>query len=173
MPIHGHRLTILNQTAQIMVPYPDRLELYDDMDAHGWRRRAAPESAEHDEILGRVKQAFGPRMAKFKVGKPPMQALRELANLLAKTQIPTVMVIMPEGPTMWSLYAPGSLDPLWQGFAAISREHGFPLLEARGWFGEDRFVDSYHLNDQAAAEFTKRLVREAILPALPLQSANH
>jgi hypothetical protein len=166
VPIHGHRLTILNQTAPIMVPFADRVELSDDMDAHGWRRRERPEPARHAEILELVKQWFGPRLERFKVGGPPVQVLRELADLLASEQIPTVMVVMPEGPLMRSLYAPGSLDPLMNEFAEISRKYGFPLIPARCWFGEEQFTDSYHLTDQAAEEFTERLVREAILPRL-------
>jgi hypothetical protein len=149
-----------------MVPYPDRLELLEDMDSHGWRRRERPPPAEHAAILERVEWAFGPRLAKFKLGQPPVQALRELTDVLAREQIPAVMVAMPEGPVMRSLYGPGSLDALMREFAEISRDWGFPLIDARTWFGEDEFTDSYHLTGQAAQAFTERLTRDAILPRL-------
>jgi hypothetical protein len=173
VPIHGHRLTILNQTAQIMVPFADRVELSDDMDTHGWRRREAPAPAEHADILERVKQGFGPRLAKFEVGGPPVHVLRELAGLLAEEQIPTVLVVMPEGPLMRSLYASGSLDSLMNEFAEVGGKHGFPLIQARSWFGEDKFIDSYHLTDQAARDFTERLVRETILTRLNTRSTGN
>ena len=77
VPTHGHRLTILNQSALAFVPFNDRLELWHDMDAHGWRRREIPTPEDHRKFLARIKQEFGRRMAAYQVGEPPVKALRE------------------------------------------------------------------------------------------------
>ena len=164
VPVHGNRLTILNQSAQIFVPYKDRLELWDDMDSHGWRRMETPLPQEHGMILKGVKQEFGPRLAEFKVGPAPVRALRELTELLMQERIPAVLVSMPQGPLMRSLHAPGLLEPLEREFASLSRKSGFPLVDARTWLGEEKFRDSFHLTGEGAEAFTERLVREHLLP---------
>ena len=166
VPTHGHRLTILNQSALALVPFNDRLDLWHDMDAHGWRRREIPTPEDHRTFLARIKQEFGPPMAVYQVGQPPVKALREVTGLLAQERIPTTMVLMPEGPVLRSCYRPGSLTPLMAEFTTLSRVHGFPLIQAREWFEEEKFIDSYHLTHEGAKEFTARLLREIIAPTM-------
>ncbi len=136
------------------------------MDAHGWRRREIPTPEDHRTFLARIKQEFGPRMAAYQVGQPPVKALREVTGLLAQERIPTAMVLMPEGPVLRSCYRPGSLTPLMDEFTTLSRAHGFPMIQAREWFDEEKFIDSYHLTHEGAKELTERLLREIISPAL-------
>jgi hypothetical protein len=166
VPIYGHRLTILDQSARVFVPFNDRLEYWLDMDSHGWRRVEIPSSESHRESLTRVKKTFGPRMRDYEVGRPPLRALREVTDLLAQARIPTVMVVMPEGPLLRSCYGPGSLKPLMDEFANLSRAQGFPIVQAREWIEEEKFTDSFHLTHEGATELTERLVREVICPTM-------
>ena len=166
VPIHGHRLTILNYSAQAFVPFADRLELWHDADAHGWRRRAPPDPDKHREILKQTSSVLGPRLAQYKVAEKQIRTLRDVAALLAKERIPTIMVWMPEGPALRAMYARGAIEALRAEFSALSRQHGFSLIEARAWLGEEMLVDSYHLHEGGAVAFTDRLLREAIAPAL-------
>src|SRR5262245_43927180 len=39
VPAYGHRLMILNQSARLLVPFSEQIELWPDVDAHGWRGR--------------------------------------------------------------------------------------------------------------------------------------
>jgi hypothetical protein len=164
VPVHGHRLMILNQSARPLVPFSDRVELWAEADSHGWRRRPRPTPEEHRQILTEIEAQFKTRFANYKIDPVPLQALRELTDLLAKERIAALLVMMPEGPLLRSLYGPGVLTPLMGEFEALSRKHGFPLIQARDWLEEGKFVDSYHLNDEGAQEFTERLLREVLCP---------
>ena len=164
VPIHGHRLMILNHSARPLVPYADRVSVWNDADAHGWQGRPSLTPQAHGQVLELVETQFKARLGAYKVDDAPLKALRELTDLLAKEGIATLMVVMPEGPLMRSLYAPEAHAALLAEFSRISRKHRFPLIQARAWLGEDQFRDSYHLHEEGAAVFTERLVQEAILP---------
>ena len=171
VPIHGHRLTIVSQTAQVFVPWKDRLELWDNIDAHGWRQMPTPSPEEHARVLKTVKKTFEPQMAGYQVGPSQVRAFHELADLLAKEGIPTIMVWMPEGPLMRSFYPPEAMQALRGEFEQVSNARGFPLVTAREWLDEDAFWDSVHMTAAGGMAFTERLVREAVLPWLKSRSA--
>ena len=166
VPIHGHRIMILNQSARTFVPFSERVELWTDADRHGWRGKKQPTPAEHERILEEIESQFKERGAKYKIDEVPLNALRELTELLAKERIATVFVLMPEGPLFRTFYLPERVAPVLATFAGLSRKHGFPLLSARDWFDEDKFRDSYHLHEQGANAFTERLLREIISPTM-------
>ena len=172
VPIYGHRLMILNQSAPALVPFNERAELWEDADVHGWRPRPRPAPAEHRHFLSEVENEFKWRWAGHKLDEVALNALRELTDLLAKERITTLLVLMPEGPLMRSLYAPESAAPALREFAAISQKHGFRLVQANDWFGEESFRDSYHLNSEGATAFTERLLREAIAPTVSTSYAS-
>jgi hypothetical protein len=168
VPVHGHRLTIVSQTAHVFVPWNDRLELWDNLDDHGWRRMATPSPDEHARVLTNVKKTFEPQIAQYQVGQSQRRALRELSGLLEKERIPTILVWMPEGPLMRSFYSSEAAQSLQSEFERASKEHGFPLVNARGWLEEDAFWDSVHMTEAGGSAFTERLVREAIVPWLQI-----
>lgn len=170
VPIHGHRLTLVSQTAQIFVPAADRLELWEDIDAHGFRALPAASKQEHDQVLERVRQTFQPQMARFKPGQRQARALRELTDLLTQEGIPTLMVWMPEGPLMRSFYPAERIKDLRDDFELVSRAHGFPMVDARAWLDESMFCDSVHMIDQGGRAFTARLLEEHLLPWLTVQN---
>jgi hypothetical protein len=164
VPAYGHRLMILNQSARTLVPFHEQIELWPDVDDHGWRGRPAPSPEEHRVNMTLIEYQLKKRLADFKVDEVPLHGLRELSELLATERIKTVVVMMPEGPHLRSLYAPGSTVPVLAEFAALSGQHGFMLIDAHAWYDEGSFVDSYHLHEEAADAFTQRLVREALVP---------
>jgi hypothetical protein len=165
VPIHGHRVMMLNQSARVLVPYNERVELWADADTHGWRSRPIPPPAEHRAILLGIEKEFTERFGRLKMNEDSVNALRELTELLAREQIAAVLVSMPEGPLMRSLCKPAAIQPVMSEFAAIGRKHGFPLIQARAWFGEEAFRDSYHLHEAGACAFTERLLREMTSPS--------
>jgi hypothetical protein len=169
VPIYGYRLTILNQTARKLVPYQDQMELWTDMDDHGWRKLEIPSPERHAEALRGVKNTFGPRLGTAKCGPMPLKALHELAALLNRESVPAVFVQMPEGPLMGSLYNPAYLAKVLDHFAILCRTYGFPMIQARAWLEESKFTDSFHLNSVGAEELVQRLQQEAFLPILTKQ----
>src|SRR5207237_692463 len=75
IPIHGHRLTILNQVAEIFVPYPDRLDLWTDTDAYGYRPPPnLPTPGRHAELLKYLREQAPSRYGNFKSGQPRLRA---------------------------------------------------------------------------------------------------
>jgi hypothetical protein len=169
VPAYGHRLMILNQSARLLVPFSEQIELWPDVDAHGWRGRKPLAPAMHAVALKEIELQLKEKLQKFETDAAPRQGLRELAEVLAKERIRTVMVVMPEGPFLRSLYAPNAAAPMREEFRSLCRHHGFTLIDAHDWYDESRFVDSYHLHEHAAQEFTDRLVREALTSATPGQ----
>lgn len=166
VPAYGHRLMILNQSAYVLVPFNDRIELWRDVDEHGWRGRKRLSPQKHDIAMTEIENQLKAKLAKFTADEAPLKGLRELAGLLAQERIKTVLVVMPSGPFLRSMYAPGSTVPVMAEFAALSRQHAFPLIDAHEWYSEDSFVDSYHLHADAAHVFTERLAREGLVPAI-------
>ena len=164
VPVHGHRLMILNQSARPLVPFSDRVEIWTEADGHGWRGRPKPTPEEHRQILHEIEAQFKTRYANYKIDPVPLQTLRELTDLLAKERIAAALVMMPEGPLLRSLYGPDVLTPLIVEFTAMSRKYGFPLIQACDWLEEEKFTDSYHLNAEGAQVFTERLVSELMRP---------
>jgi hypothetical protein len=168
VPVHGHRLTIVHQTVPVFLTGNDQLEVWDDIDDHGWRRLEVPTPEHRRRVLDMVKQVNEPQLARYQVGRWRVRALQELTDLLAHERIPALLVVMPEGPLMRSFYPRESLAPLLREFDQVSQKRGFPLVQARAWLGEEKFHDSLHLTEVGGQEFTERLLREAILPWLEL-----
>jgi hypothetical protein len=106
--------------------------------------------------------------------KPALQALRlvdlsdrathDLLDLCRRRGIPVVLVLSPEGPLFQSWYSPEA-RALVDGYcAAVSREYGAPLIDARDWLDEADFLDSHHVATRGAEKFTRRLGREVLQP---------
>jgi hypothetical protein len=169
VPTYGHRLTILTQSAVAFVPFNDRLELWRDMDTHGWRMLSQHTAEKHQEVLADVKKHFTERLERYAVARADrvdLAALRELSALLVRERIATTMVEMPEGPLLRKLYRPEGLAEILSEFRTIAEEHGFQRIEAREDLDEDMFTDSYHLAAEGAEKLTARVLREAILPRM-------
>ena len=99
------------------------------------------------------------------------KASGELSALLAKERIATVLLVMPEGPLVRSIYPPGATEAVMARLQGLSRDHGLTLIQAREWFGEGEFLDSYHLHEDGARAFTEQLLREVIQPKLGERAA--
>jgi hypothetical protein len=166
VPAYGHRLAMLNYLAQFLVPFDDRMKVWHSMDEHGWVKQEDYEPERHRQALERMRRFMGPRLATYKPGEPSMQALVELLDLLQKEHVPALLLLMPEGPQLRSLYAPGSDTGLIEQFAALGRKYGIPFVRARDWLAEDQFVDSHHATWKGAEVLTDRLGREVLAPLL-------
>jgi hypothetical protein len=166
VPTYGHRLMLLNQSVRILVPNCDQIELWTDVDEHGWRPRPVPAPEQHQYALSQIDLQFRGRLAAYRADEAPLQALREVTDLLAQERIATVVVLMPAGPLMRSFAPPEGMAPVLAELDALSKKPGFHVVNAHEWYDESMFVDSYHLHQDGAQVFTERLAREAIAPAL-------
>jgi hypothetical protein len=171
VPVYGHRLAILNYCrAQFLVPFNDRLPLWQHMDVHGWihgwLQQQVNEPKRHREALAWTRRVIGPRLAHYAPGEPPHRALTELLDLVKQEHVPAMLLQMPEGPLLQSLYAPGSEVAIIAEFERLARQYHLPLVRARNWLSEDQMYDSHHATGAGARVLTERLGREAIVPLL-------
>jgi hypothetical protein len=165
VPVYGHRLNILHATARFLVPFPDRTNLYTDMDACGWRKLAVPEKAAHAQTLDALRKSFAQAFGRYTPNRQQLQVLTELMDVLRKEQIPVMLVVMPHGALLRSSYDREGTSKLLQGFVSLARDYKCAFVNAHDWFDDDMFIDSYHLTQEGAKRFSERL-RGAIVPCL-------
>jgi hypothetical protein len=166
VPVHGHRLAILNYCVPFLVPHAERIPCWGGMDSHGWVELEVPDPARHARSLEHLRSHVGPGLADYQISTLPQQALTELLDLLTTQSIPTVLLLPPEGPTMRSLYPARTVAALIRHFAEVSEAHHFPFVNAREWLAEEMLCDSFHATSQGARVFTERLGHEVLAPLL-------
>jgi hypothetical protein len=165
VPVYGHRLFILHATAHFLVPFQDRINLYTDMDDCGWRKLAVPKKETHQQTLDSVKKKFAHTFDRYTRNQQQMQALTELMEVLRKEQIPVMLVVMPHGSLLRSLYDREGTAKLLEDFVSLARNYNCAFVNAHDWFDDDMFIDSYHMTQEGAVRFSDRL-REALVPCL-------
>lgn len=166
VPVHGHRLAILNYCAPFLVPHAERIPCWGDIDSHGWVDLGNRDSARRARSLEHLRSHDGPRLARYQISTLSQQVLTELLDLLTTQSIPAVLLLPPEGPTMRSLYPPQTIAALIRHFADVSEAHHFPFVNAREWLTEEMLCDSFHATSQGARVFTERLGHEVLAPLL-------
>jgi hypothetical protein len=81
------------------------------------------------------------------------------------------IVITPEGPTFRSWYPPMARGRIRAYAAALAQQHDAQLVDAWDWYDDSYFSDSHHLLNPGAKDFSERLAREVVVPALRPTSA--
>ncbi|MFO0964290.1 MAG: hypothetical protein U0793_01710 [Gemmataceae bacterium] len=157
VPAFGHRRAIVNRWATFLVPPVERDYVWGTLAAGGWL--ALPEIAAEqlNASRDRPRQVFGDTLRVYKPGHANLQALHELLGLLKQRQVPCVLLWMPEGPGMRSLYTPEALRTVDALLSDIEHAYAIKHVDARAWLPEDLFVDSYHLSERGARRFAPRL----------------
>lgn len=152
VPVHAHRLALVSQEAPFLLPLGDRMETWPAMNAHGWvpcpvRYRDA---ADHRRILHEVKETLGKNLGHVRPGSPLWPEFLELLDLTRRHGIPTVVLVLPEGPTLRSLYPPGTLAGFRADLAACERICGCRVVDLIDLCPEEAFYDSFHLLPEGA-----------------------
>jgi hypothetical protein len=80
--------------------------------------------------------------------------------------IPVRLVLMPEGTPFHSWYGPGVDDRLMTLLSDVANTYHAPLIDARQWLSDELFSDGHHMLAAGAKQFTERLCREVIRPAV-------
>jgi hypothetical protein len=92
------------------------------------------------------------------------RALHELLDLCRRRHISVALLLTPEGKAFQSWYSPQSRDRVDCYCAALAREYGVPLVDARDWLDDADFFDSHHTTAPGAEAFTQKLGREVLQP---------
>lgn len=90
-----------------------------------------------------------------------MAAMKALLLECRDRNIPTAIVLMPEGPTFRGWYEPGVAEAGRSQLFALAAEAGAEVVDAWTWFDDDAFLDLHHFLPQSAETFTARVVDQA------------
>jgi hypothetical protein len=93
-------------------------------------------------------------------------ALRDLLLLCRHHNIPTLLVLMPEGSSFRRLYTPQVEHRVQSLLTRLHTDLGVSCLDARRWVPDDHFADDVHLLAPGASLFSQRLTHDAMLSRL-------
>jgi hypothetical protein len=168
-PWYRHRLFVLSRAAPLLLP-PGVMPLQDGIrlgplgaDLTGY----TPDHLDHEEIRRRTEDArngYIPMLHNYHITSMSDRAVRDLAELCRREKIPLVYVLTPEGTEFRSWYPPQALRALDDYCAALRRETGVPIVDARTWVSDDDFTDTHHPLRRGGDVFTLRLGREVLQP---------
>jgi hypothetical protein len=137
-------------------------------DAQGGEWSAIGEGVSPEEsrdLTADAHRRYSRKLQKFCVASIVDQALRELLDRCRDQGIGVLLFAMPEASEFRSWYAPLALERLSAYLAALQREYGMAMIDARSWIPDGCFYDAHHLLEQGAAAFTRRFGAD-ILPGL-------
>ena len=120
----------------------------------------------------RARAEYTAYLKNFRLGGPTCRAVRALLELCRAEGIASALVLMPEGAEFQSWYPPQAWSQIQNFLAELSRDFAAPVINARGWVGEDQFADSHHLIAAGARRFSERLGREVVRPLLDPQTSH-
>jgi hypothetical protein len=167
--VYEHRGELVARFAPSLVPptqLPDSGLVFEEMpenpdDDAAWhtpeRRRRALELS---------RSIYAGILSHFRLGGTNCEALRDLLAECRRDAVPVALLLMPEGATFRSWYAPGVIEEVRAWLDELRAEFGVTVLDAREWMEEDDFEDSHHLTRDGARRFSQRLGAEHLLPLL-------
>jgi hypothetical protein len=105
-------------------------------------------------------------LGRFQVSPAAEAATRETLDRLRSVGTRTLFLLTPEGPEIKSWYGPGARERFEKFISRLSREYDVPVVDARGWLGDDDTYDGHHALRRGAEKFTRRLGRDVLVPYL-------
>lgn len=119
------------------------------------------DAAQRAESLEAARKNFEPVLPTLRFQGPTFDALRATLDVCRGRGVRACLVVMPEGPAFRSWHPLPSRANARERLRDLAAQTGAALVDAWDWFDEEAFVDSHHLFQPAAAEFSARLARDA------------
>jgi hypothetical protein len=161
------RAAILSRLGPSWAPKFDPEHRLQNVDPDGWwSPRASVSDADRARLNEHYRKVYAPRLVKFAIRPTPDRALRDLLAACRREGIRAAVVVLPEGAGFRALYSPEALRRVDAYLDRLAAEESVPMIDARGWVGDDGFSDGHHLLPVGASAFTERLAREALHPLL-------
>ena len=160
-PTYGHRLTITGRLAPTLQPGKYRRQADSFADASEDIPRAKFEAA-----LRQAHEEHGTAIGNFRMGKEHAADVENLLAQLRADGVPTVLVVMPEGPMFRSWYREGAWTELESFLHELAARQGAVFVSTRDWFGEEAFFDSHHMVVAGGRQFSTRFSAEVLAPRL-------
>jgi hypothetical protein len=177
MPAYHNRASVIRDYLPFLAPRSAQGELeggkihYATLDDRGWLPIPwpRPDPNQFAANLEHARKDLEPALRDLKENglKPHVDwALRKLLRTCRQEGIKVAMFYMPEHPVARTWYPPETFAAYTRYLAQISNEYGAPIVDARDWIKEEKFVDFCHLLPQGAREFSARFGRDVVQPLL-------
>ena len=108
-------------------------------------------------LTGLAYQQYRRALQEFELSQGAVQALRDILALCRQRDIPTALVVMPEGSVFRGWYPPATQTRVEAFLAEFPSQENVPLIDARLWVEDDGFYDGHHMLPSGAEVFTDRL----------------
>jgi hypothetical protein len=96
-------------------------------------------------------------LGRFRLGREPARAMRDLLECCRREQIPVALVLTPESAAFHSWYSPSCRVMIHDLLKELRAAYGVEVIDATHWLKDTDFVDGHHLEDSGARIFTARL----------------
>ena len=128
-------------------------------DAWGWNGCPWSEvtPTERAGALSQAKREYQGVLETLHFDTAAAQALKDLLELTRRENIPTKLLLLPEGETFRSWYPPEVEARLSEFLQSLETEYGVACLNTRTWMPEGAFMDSHHLMQPGAKEYSAKL----------------
>jgi hypothetical protein len=169
VPWYKHRLLLLRRLMPDWVPADVLLEedavtinpLGGD---HDWQLKEYVEPEKIHRLTEHARAGYYPALQRFHIKDRSARAVRDLLDLCRREQIQVVMLLAPEATEFRRWYAASAPTEIDHFLAELRQEYDVPVIDARDWLPDDRFIDTHHVILRGADEFTLRLGREVLQP---------
>jgi hypothetical protein len=158
-PWYVHRPSLTGWVQEKLYPPspPHTIPWYHDR----WGMRY-PETLSPAEYAFRsgVARDYIPTLGRFRMGKEPARAMRDLLECCRREQIPVMLVLTPESAEFRSWYSPECRATTMGLLKNLRTAYGVEVIDATHWLNDDDFVDGHHLDVTGVEKYTTRLLAE-------------
>jgi hypothetical protein len=165
-PWFTHRKSLMNQLGPGWLPYHQRSEaIWANIEPDGWLPgRVGATDDERKSAAVEVRRYYWPLFANFEISEVSDRALKQLIDEIRADQIPLALIYLPESSAFRVNMTPQSVQIADAHLKRIQSEWNLKLLNTREWAGEAELPDGFHLTQQGAADYTRRLA--GAIPAI-------
>jgi hypothetical protein len=159
VPLLGHRRTLVTRFCPGLLSQADRTDpFWSEVDGWGWWPGRVSASAEQIEDGWRSVEAFyRPLFVTYRIDPTHDRAFRTLLTECRNHNIAVTLLCMPESTRFAALQTSDSTERSEQYLAALLAEFPVPVIDARTWASDEHLPDGFHLTQNGAEVFTRRL----------------
>ena len=164
-PFFEYRFLILDRYAPFLLMSNSRLNGGHETDDRGFARlQDSVTLRAKAHLTGLAHAQYADYLPGFRPNGVGVTAVRDMLDRCRAAGWNSALMLMPESSAWLKWYDPRGLSELDDVMAALGREYGVPVFDARTWVPDELSVDGHHLTGPGADCLTGRLSREALAP---------
>lgn len=158
-PWYSHRMPMMNQLMASWLPSRQRTDSsFEKIDSWGWLpghkySTLALIEAGHAASAG----FYVPLFRDYRIGTDADRAIRAAVSDLRTAGVRVALLYMPESARFRSFMPTTAVTLAESHFDRTRSELALPVIDCRGWVGDEQLPDGFHLTQPGAAEFTQKL----------------